>query len=142
MPSTFHTSRRIEFADTDMAGIAHFSSFLRFLEEAEHAFLRSLGLSVIQPDESGKFSWPRVSVKCDYRGPARFEEVLDIALQVSRIGTSSITYQFQIHCQKRHVANAEMTAVYCRFDLNQPPHPVPIPKSILDLLSPFCLVAE
>jgi acyl-CoA thioesterase FadM len=42
----FHWRRRVEFAETDMAGIAHFSSFIIYMEQAEHALLRSLGTSV------------------------------------------------------------------------------------------------
>ena len=47
MPYEFQLSRRVEFSDTDMAGIMHFSNFFRFMEAAETAFLRSLGLSVV-----------------------------------------------------------------------------------------------
>ena len=42
----FRTSRRIEFADTDMAGIVHFANFFRFMEAPQKKFLRWLGLSV------------------------------------------------------------------------------------------------
>ena len=46
MPYEFRCRQRVEFADTDMAGIVHFSNFFRYMERAEHEFLRSLGLSV------------------------------------------------------------------------------------------------
>ena len=39
--STFTTTRRVEFGDTDMAGIMHFANFFRFMESAETEFLRS-----------------------------------------------------------------------------------------------------
>ena len=39
----FTTTRRVEFGDTDMAGIMHFANFFRFMERTEHAFLRTLG---------------------------------------------------------------------------------------------------
>ena len=55
------TKRRIEFAETDMAGIAHFSSFFRYMEEVEHAYFRSLGISVVHQQDNGQLSWPRVS---------------------------------------------------------------------------------
>lgn len=130
MPSRFQYVRRVEFADTDMAGIAHFSSFFRYIEEAEHAFLRSLGRSVITLDAEGKLSWPRVSVHCDYRGPARFEDLLDVELRVARKGTSSLTYRFHISHAGRPVADAEMTIVYCRFSPDSPPKSVPIPADL------------
>lgn len=47
-PPGFHWRRRVEFAETDMAGIAHFSSFIIYMEQAEHALLRSLGTSVFE----------------------------------------------------------------------------------------------
>ena len=46
MTTPFVTTRRVEFGDTDMAGIMHFANFFRFMEAAETDFLRSLGLSV------------------------------------------------------------------------------------------------
>src|SRR5215831_6794970 len=46
MPEPFRTQRRVEFADTDMAGIVHFANFFRYMEAAEVEFLRSRGLSV------------------------------------------------------------------------------------------------
>ena len=46
MPAPFRTTRRVEFADTDMAGIVHFANFFRYMEAAEVEFLRARGLSV------------------------------------------------------------------------------------------------
>src|SRR5262245_44935126 len=104
MPTEFHTTRRVEFADTDMAGIAHFSCFFRYMEEAEHALLRSLGMSVIMHDDEGPYGWPRVAAQCDYQGPAKFEEILDIRIRVAHKGTKSLAYQFDITHQGRPVA--------------------------------------
>ena len=47
MPYEFKAVRRVEFSDTDMAGIVHFANFFRYMETAEHGFYRSLGFSVI-----------------------------------------------------------------------------------------------
>ena len=44
-PPGFRYSRRVQFSETDLAGIAHFSAFFRFMEEAEHALWRAAGLS-------------------------------------------------------------------------------------------------
>ena len=49
--SSFRTTRRVEFRDTDMAGIMHFSAFFTVLESVEDEFLRSLGLSVVMSDD-------------------------------------------------------------------------------------------
>jgi YbgC/YbaW family acyl-CoA thioester hydrolase len=91
----FRTTRRIEFGDTDMAGIVHFANFFRFMESAECEFLRSRGLSVKLDWEGQAIGFPRVSASCDYVSPARFEDVLDVAVSIERIGTKSVTYGFE-----------------------------------------------
>ena len=68
----------MEFAQTDAAGIVHFATFFPMMESVEHEFLRHLGLSLMSRDPSGPVSWPRVHAQCDYRGPARFDDVLTI----------------------------------------------------------------
>jgi 4-hydroxybenzoyl-CoA thioesterase/acyl-CoA thioester hydrolase len=64
MSTLFVTSRRVEFSDTDAAGIMHFVAFFRMMEQAEHDLLRSVGLSVVMSGAAGKVSWPRVAAHC------------------------------------------------------------------------------
>ena len=85
--------RKVEYVDTDMSGIAHFSRFLVFMENAEHAFLDAIGAGVeLREDDGRVISWPRVSVSCDYLSPARYGDELEVHLQVLRKGTKSVTY--------------------------------------------------
>jgi len=94
MPYEFKLTRRIEFAETDMAGIVHFSNFFKMMEATEHAFFRSLGFTIHAHDPVSTTGWPRVSANCDYRAPLRFEEEVEIHLLVAEIRTRSIQYQF------------------------------------------------
>ena len=84
VPYQFRSRQRVEFADTDLAGIAHFSNFFRYMERAEHEFLRSLGLSVHTVDGDDVVSWPRVHADCKYYAPLKFEDELDVDLLVRR----------------------------------------------------------
>ncbi len=111
---SFTTTRRVEFCDTDMAGIVHFSNFFRYMEAAESEFLRSMGLSVTWLESGLRFGFPRVSAKCDYLSPARFEDILNIAVIVEKVGKKSVSYRYEFHCGERTVAVGQMTAVYCR----------------------------
>jgi YbgC/YbaW family acyl-CoA thioester hydrolase len=90
----FTTSRKIEFADTDMGGIVHFARFVVFMETAEHEFLNAVGTSVAMEHDGLHIGWPRVKVSCEYKRPARFGDVLDIHLRVLHKGTRSMTYGF------------------------------------------------
>ncbi|HEY4310491.1 MAG TPA: thioesterase family protein [Pirellulales bacterium] len=130
-PPTFQTTRRVEFRDTDAAGIMHFSAFFNYMEQVEHEFLRHMGLSVITHDEEGTISWPRVSASCDYRGAVQFEDILDVEVQIIRQGEKSITYGFTFLHGKRPVAQGQITTVCCRLDAKAPPRSIPIPDWIV-----------
>jgi len=87
--------QRVEFADTDMAGIAHFSNFFRYMERAEHEFLRSLGLSVHDTSGETLVSWPRVGATCEFRAPLSFEDEFEVHLLVREKRSKSVTYEFR-----------------------------------------------
>lgn len=138
MPQAFRHRRMVEFVDTDMAGIMHFSAFFRFMEAAEHALIRNLGLSVFgleDPDGGDAVvSFPRVGAKCDYKSPARCEDQLDIDVTVARIGKSSVTYGFTFTCDGEELAVGEMTSVCCRLHDGQKPEPITVPDAVAELL--------
>lgn len=134
MNQPLRLERRVEFCDTDAAGIAHFSSFFTWMEQAEHEYLRRCGLSVLMRDEQGPISWPRVSTKCDFSGAVRFEDVLAIDVSIARLGTKSATYAFEFTCDGRAVARGEMTSVCCRLSDDRPPQGIEIPASIRERL--------
>jgi YbgC/YbaW family acyl-CoA thioester hydrolase len=95
MAYEFKATRRVEFADTDMAGIMHFSNFFRFMETAEHGFFRALGFS-IAPGRSGpEVGWPRVHAECHYHKPVRFEDEVEVHLLVAAKKSKALSYQFR-----------------------------------------------
>jgi YbgC/YbaW family acyl-CoA thioester hydrolase len=113
MPHEFHTKRRIEFADTDMAGIVHFARFFIFMETAEHEFLRSLGTSVTAKLDGMQLGWPRLAASCEYLKPVKFEEMLDIHLMVARKGKKSMTYKFEFYKDNELIARGQVSAACC-----------------------------
>src|SRR5579862_1851593 len=94
MPYEFKHTKRVEFSDTDMAGIMHFSNFFRFMEATETAFLRERGLSVSWHEGGVKWGFPRRAVSCDYQKPAKFQDLLTVAVTLEKLGTKSVTYRF------------------------------------------------
>jgi acyl-CoA thioester hydrolase len=135
MTFEYTTSRRVEFRDTDAAGMAHFSMFFVWMEQAEHELLRELGLSVHSTDEAGTLSFPRVAARCDYKLAVRFEDVVDVTISLARLGVSSLTYDCEFSHQGRPVASGQTTTVCCRFDAAGKPHSVPIPSWMAEKLA-------
>jgi 4-hydroxybenzoyl-CoA thioesterase/acyl-CoA thioester hydrolase len=132
----FSLQRRVEFRDTDAAGIVHFSAFFPMMESAEHEALRSLGVSVMQPiDGGGHLTWPRVSAKCDYLSAARFEDLLTISVSVRQLGTTSVTYGIEFSREGSAIAKGEITAVCCVWMPGEPLKKTAIPAELRSKLT-------
>jgi acyl-CoA thioester hydrolase len=136
MPS-FTATRRIEFRDTDAAGIMHFAAFFPLMESVEHEFLRSLGLSVLAFDDAGRYSWPRVNAQCDYQSAVKFEDVVSVELKIARLGSKSVTYAFDIRHDGKPVAEGKITAVCCRLHHDGPLESIAIPAEVAAKLKPY-----
>jgi acyl-CoA thioester hydrolase len=115
MAYEFKAQRRVEFSDTDMAGIMHFSNFFRFMETVEHAFYRSLEFSVVEKELLPRIGWPRVHASCDYHRPLRFEDLVEMHLLVEEKRSKAIRYQIRFSKvageQREEVARGHLTIV-------------------------------
>ncbi len=132
------TRRRVEFRDTDAAGIVHFSAFFVWMESAEHELLRATGVSVVERGADGvDCSWPRVAATCEYTAAVRFGDEVDVAVTVEAIGRTSVTYGFVFSHGDMEVANGTIVAVRCRMHPGGRPEPVPIPTEIASRLEAF-----
>jgi acyl-CoA thioester hydrolase len=111
--SQFTITRRVQFAETDLAGIVHFSNFFRYMEEVEHAFYRSLGYSVhAMPGETegSTVGWPRVHAEADYRRPLRFEDEFEMELLIEEVRSKTIAYR--IHFWNKDAAGERELAAH------------------------------
>lgn len=137
MPNQFQTKRKIEFSDTDLAGILHFARFFVFMETAEHELLNHLGTSVSTEINGDKIGWPRLSAKCDYQQPLKFEQVVDIFVSVKKIGSKSITYEFEFKLGETSIAKGEMASAYCICNPGEKIRAVEIPAELRSRLSEY-----
>jgi acyl-CoA thioester hydrolase len=138
MAYEFQVVRRVEFAETDMEGIMHFSNFFRFMETAENAFFRSLGYSVVLARNGLTVSLPRVHAECDYKTPLHFEDEVRVHLLVERKGKRSLTYQFRFHRLNRSspqlVAKGRLVVVCAARQVNGSLKAVPLPREFASKL--------
>jgi len=130
----FQTQRRIEFADTDQAGLVHFARFFVFMETAEHELLRSLGTEVHREWQGREIGWPRVEASCRYLSAARFADLLDITVRVKRKGSKSMTYAIEFTRDGQAIASGELSSVCCRVDGAEGLESIAIPDDMADRL--------
>lgn len=102
-----------------MAGVMHFSNYFRWMEEVEHAFLRSVGMSVVYKHNGEEISWPRVHVSCEYLAPLYFEDEIEIHMNITDIREKSLTYEASFLKNGQRTARGRIKMVCCRWKDNR-----------------------
>jgi acyl-CoA thioester hydrolase len=133
--SAFKTSYRIAWADTDAAQVVHYSNYFKFFERAEEEFYRHLGFSFTEI--GGKGLWfPRVEAFCQYKKPAKFNDLLDVELVIGELREKSVKYEFRIFNKKTSDLLAVGYIIAVAAD-RQKGKATDIPEEILGKLRPF-----
>jgi YbgC/YbaW family acyl-CoA thioester hydrolase len=109
MNDKFEWSRLVEFYETDLAGITHFSNFYRWMESAEHDCLRARGVALHQ----GGIGWPRVNASADFKKPIKFGDLIRVSVSIAELRTRSIRYAFEFRINESDEVHAtgEMVSV-------------------------------
>ena len=94
---------RVAWVDTDAGGRIHFTAAFRWAEAAETALLRSLGLLDDWAD------YPRRKVEAEYLAVLRFEDEFELELAPEHVGTTSVTYAWEVRRDERRPASAAAT---------------------------------
>ena len=128
--SEFRLARRVQFYETDTAGIVHFSVFFRYMEEAEHAMWRAAGLSIAPPD--AQIGFPRVATSFEFLRPLRFEDEFEVRLRVTKKSAKSLAYRATIETDGETVATGTLTIACVSKRPGEPMRGVEIPAEIAD----------
>ena len=71
--SSFHN---VQFSETDMAGIVHFSNFYRYMEQAEAELFKKARLDLMSREGIEARGWPRVKANASFKHPLRFGDTV------------------------------------------------------------------
>jgi len=116
-----------------MAGIVHFSRLLDYVEEAEHALFLQAGIPVWG---SGSL-WPRLRLEVDFQAPATFGDTARVELQTSRVGRSSLAFDFRILLADQPVCRGKWVICHAVRMENGSLKAAPIPLAWVSLLEEF-----
>ena len=128
MPCEIRLRRRVNFYETDAAGLVHFSWFFRYMEEAEHALWREAGLSIHARD--GEFGFPRVSASFDFHRALRFEQEFDVLLRVTAMSKKTIRYTCLLLDGETRIATGTLIVACVRRRPHEPMASIEIPPEI------------
>ena len=132
----FRYRRRVQFAETDLAGIVHISCFFRYMEEAEHALWRAAGLTIARAGETT--GWPRLAATFDFRAPLRFEDEFDVAVRIANVTRRSLQYEFTITKDEVVIGKGTITTSYVSKAPGQPMASLDMPEDVVARLRAAC----
>jgi len=126
----------VAWVDTDAAQVVHFSNYLKYFERVEEEFYRHLGFTFDDVAMQG-YWFPRVEVFCQYRKPAKFNDLLEVELTVEELKEKSVKYGFKMFKQETQTLIAEgyVTIVAAG---RQTGKAAPIPGEFVEKLKPYC----
>lgn len=135
-PITFKASFRVSWVDTDAAQVMHFSNYFRFFERAEEEFYRHLGINLRDAAEAG-FWLPSVEAFCQFKHPARLNDLLEVELTVDELREKSVKYRFKILNKETALLLASGHVVIVAAD-KRTGKATQIPLEIAEKIKPFC----
>ena len=128
--SEFRLARRVQFYETDTAGLVHFSVFFRYMEEAEHAMWRAAGLSLAPP--GAPIGFPRVATSFEFFKPLRFEDEFEVYLRISDKSRRSLSYSVTIEKDGETAARGTLTIACVAKRPGESMRGAEIPSEIMD----------
>ncbi|HXE56814.1 MAG TPA: thioesterase family protein, partial [Gemmatimonadales bacterium] len=131
----------VRWSDVDMAGIIFYGSYVRFFELAETELFRAAGLPYSILFDTFDIYLPRVAVHTEFHHPARLDDHLRVAAYFGRIGTKSITLNFDfLDISAGKLAAHGHLVLVCtdRKSLQSRP----LPEGLVEKLRPFAMSVE
>jgi len=94
----FHHNIRVRFADTDLQGIVFNGNYLTFYDVAWTEYFREIGLTWQEMISSG-VDTVLARTTIEFKSPAKFDDVLEVHTRVSKIGNTSMIFDFEIYLE-------------------------------------------
>ncbi len=117
--------RRIDWIDTDAAGVYHWTTVFRLVEAAEAALHERLGIRSLMFGRT-----PRVHVETSFQRELRFYDAVEVRFRVSAVGRTSLTYAFTLHREAEEEEAAEGRLVVVHVTDQPGGTPAPWPQDV------------
>ena len=88
--------RRVNYYETDQMGIVHHSNYIRWFEEARTDYMEKRGVCYAEIEKQGVLM-PVVSVRCDYKNPARFADDIEIYTALIKFNGARVIFRYEVY---------------------------------------------
>jgi len=114
---TNEIEQRVYYADTDHGHVVYYANYLKWFEIGRTELLRDYGFNYVDFEKKGLIA-PVVEVKCNYKEPARYNDLIIIKTTIVNIGNSSIKFNYKIIRKKDNKLLAEGYTVNVFVNIN------------------------
>ena len=128
MTRIHETELRVRYQETDNMGVVYYANYFVWFEVARTEYLRSAGISYRQLEDKGMYLMV-AAASCQYRSPARYDDVVRVQAWISKMKNSSLDFAYKAHVGDRLIATGESVHVFT----NKSGRPVRIPKEMREL---------
>ncbi|MBW2984199.1 acyl-CoA thioesterase [Candidatus Woesearchaeota archaeon] len=125
------TEHRIRYADTDHFGVVYYARYLDWFEAGRTEILREKGVTYADLEKKGIYA-PVVEIKVNYKAPGRYDEIIVLETEITKIGNTSIRFDYKVFNKKSMKLLAEAYTVNVFIDKGM--KPVPVPEDIKKLV--------
>ncbi|MFC1704979.1 acyl-CoA thioesterase [Nanoarchaeota archaeon] len=127
---TNKTEHRIRYADTDHFGVVYYARYLDWFEAGRTEILRDNGITYAELEKKNYFA-PVVEVKVNYKSPGRYDEVIVLETEITKVGNTSVRFDYKVLRKKDMKLLAEGYSV--NVFINKDMKPVPVPEEVRKL---------
>lgn len=86
---------RVIYGDTDQMGVVYYANYFRYFELSRSEYFRARGGNYVELERTG-FGLPVVEAHCDYKAPARYDDVLVVTVWVAELKRASIRFEYEV----------------------------------------------
>lgn len=131
----FHHDLRVRFADTDLQGIVFNGNYLTYYDVAWTEYFRAVGFTWTDLLALG-VDTVLARTTMVFKSPAKFDEILEVHTRVSKLGNTSLTFEFEIYPQNEERLIGSATSLYVCVD-PKTLLPTPVPDPLRQRISEF-----
>lgn len=126
----FETELRVRYQETDSMGVVYYGNYFAWFEVARTEYLRALRLSYRKMEEDGIYLVV-ASASCQYKYPARYDDIVKVQCWISEIKNSSLKFEYKLFVENRLIATGESVHVFT----NKAWRPTRIPEELAGSLT-------
>lgn len=130
---------RVYYEDTDAGGVVYHSTYLNYMERARTEWLRHLGFEQTYLKDGLNIIFVVHSMQIAFRKPAKFDDLLTVVSEVSKIGHGSFEFLQKISVNQQILVEAQVK-IACVQAVNF--KPTAIPKKIKTEMNKYLITEK